>query len=53
MVLPKHPQRVTFTKGPLLQGGDPAITLWDNPNMRGVDKVSPLQLIEYLYFMQI
>jgi hypothetical protein len=53
MVLPKHSHCVNSSKGPLLQGGDPAITLWDNPNMRGVDKVSPLQLIEYLYFMQI
>lgn len=53
MVLPTHPQCVNLLKGPLLQGGDPAITLWDNPHMRDVDKVTPLQLIEYLYFMQI
>ena len=41
MVLPKHSQFAHLLKGPLLQGGDPAVTLWDNPDMRAVDKVNP------------
>ena len=41
MILPMHPQCELFQRGPLLQGGDPATTLWVNPRMRGADKVNP------------
>jgi len=50
MVLPIHPQCAFFQRGPLLQGGDPAKTLWEYPLMRDVDKVNPTQqLVKYLY----
>jgi hypothetical protein len=45
MVLPKHPHRVILQRGPLFKGGDPAETLWENPQMRGVDKVNPTSTV--------
>jgi len=51
MVLPKHPHRVNLQRGPLLQGGDPAKTLWKHPQMRGVDKVNPTSTVGRLFIL--
>ena len=51
MVLPKHPQYEVSLRGPLLQGGDPAKTLWENPQMRGVDKVNPTSTVGKVFIL--
>jgi hypothetical protein len=51
MVLPKHPQYEVSPRGPLLQGGDPAKTLWENPQMRGVDKVNPTSTVGRVFIL--